>query len=203
MKRSSTWIIIVAAVVILGLMLTVAYLVWWKPQPQVTNNKQSTVTSFDTCTAAGNAVRETSPRTCQDTITGVVYTEQAKTQNPPATTTPTMRSFTSEHGVSIQLDNWVDDMNVSSPFTVTGRVPGNWSFEATFPMELTNSSGAVIAQTPARLTGDWMTTDMVPFTATLTFDPQTANSTGSLILHKDNPSGQAQNDDSLTIKIHY
>lgn len=91
--------------------------------------------------------------------------------------------------------------NVASPFQVTGQARGPWYFEASFPVTLKDSSGAVLVQTIAEAQSDWMTTDWVPFVATLTFPPQPAGSTGTLILRKDNPSGDPQYDDSRTIPV--
>jgi hypothetical protein len=39
---------------------------------------------------------------------------------------------------------------VSQPLTVTGRARGGWYFEASFPVELRDSSGALLAQTIAQ-----------------------------------------------------
>jgi hypothetical protein len=96
---------------------------------------------------------------------------------------------------------------VSSPLTVTGQARGNWFFEATFPVVLTDWDGRIIAQTQARAQGDWMTTEFVPFTATLTFQNPTASNgadyakRGFLIFKKDNPSGLPANDDSREIQV--
>lgn len=92
---------------------------------------------------------------------------------------------------------------VSSPLTVTGQARGNWFFEATFPVVLTDWDGRIIAQTQARAQGDWMTTEFVPFTATLTFSRQSSGTRGFLILKKDNPSGLPANDDSREITVYF
>jgi hypothetical protein len=98
---------------------------------------------------------------------------------------------------------------ITSPLTVTGQARGNWFFEATFPVVLTDWDGRIIAQTQARAQGDWMTTDFVPFTATLTFKSPTISNTadyakrGFLILKKDNPSGLPANDDSREIQVFF
>lgn len=92
---------------------------------------------------------------------------------------------------------------VSSPLTVTGEARGTWYFEASFPVKLLDQSGNTIATAVATAQGDWMTTDFVPFTATLTFPAQPSGSTGTLVLEKDNPSGLPQNADSLSITIQF
>ncbi len=89
---------------------------------------------------------------------------------------------------------------VTSPLVVTGEAAG-WYFEASFPVRLLDSDGNEIAVTPAQAQGDWMTADFVPFQATLTFT--TASQTGMLVLQKDNPSGEPQNDASLWIPVQF
>lgn len=92
---------------------------------------------------------------------------------------------------------------ISSPLIVSGQARGNWFFEASFPVILTDWDGKIIAQGIAQAQGDWMTTDFVPFKATLTFDTPSYGVRGSLILKKDNPSGLPQNDDALEIPVFY
>jgi hypothetical protein len=92
---------------------------------------------------------------------------------------------------------------LKSPVIVKGSVPGNWSFEASFPITLLDATGITIAQTNATLSGDWLTEDYVPFEATLTFDTPDGGGNGTLILKKDNPSGLTDNDDRLLIPINF
>lgn len=92
---------------------------------------------------------------------------------------------------------------VSQPLTVTGRARGGWYFEASFPVELRDSSGALLAQTIAQAQWPWMTDTFVPFTATLNYAPQPAWSTGTLTLKRSNPSGEPQNDMSLVIPVQF
>ena len=88
---------------------------------------------------------------------------------------------------------------VSSPLVVRGEARGNWYFEASFPVRLLDDEGKEIAITPAQAQGDWMTTDFVPFEATLVFN--TAADRGTLVLEKDNPSGEPQFDDKIEIPV--
>lgn len=91
---------------------------------------------------------------------------------------------------------------VKSPLKVTGRARGTWFFEASFPVELKDANGQPLAIAPAQALSDWMTTDWVPFEVTLTFSvTATTTNTGTLILHKDNPSGEPQNDDSRSVPV--
>jgi hypothetical protein len=90
---------------------------------------------------------------------------------------------------------------ISSPLSVTGQARGNWYFEASFPVVLKDAQGAIIAQVPAQAQGEWMTTDFVPFVAALTFPAQTLGSKGTLVLKKDNPSGDPERDQSVEIPV--
>ncbi|WKZ29117.1 MAG: Gmad2 immunoglobulin-like domain-containing protein [Patescibacteria group bacterium] len=93
---------------------------------------------------------------------------------------------------------------VSSPLVITGRARGPWYFEASFPVELLNASNVVIASGIAQAQTDWMTTEFVPFTATLTFASQNlAGTSGTLVFHKDNPSGEPQFDDQMNLPVNF
>jgi len=118
-----------------------------------------------------------------------------KNQTPTAT-----YSYTSKKGVSVKVYNPIGNSQLASPVIVMGEVPGNWSFEASFPVKLLDAKGNVIAQAPAQLLGDWMTDKPVPFTLKLTF-ANTSSGDGTLLLQKDNPSGLEANDDSVSIPI--
>lgn len=202
MNRTSKWIILALSIVIIGLFAALAYAQWQKPATNNPNNTvQQTVDSFASCVAAGNAIVETSPRQCRDAVSGKTFTEN--TPEPPAAQTPSTRTFTSTKGVKVEVNDWVDNKLLTSPATVTGRVPGNWSFEASFPVDVVASNNTTLVTTPATLNGDWMTTEMVPFTAMLTFDSAAAGDTGALVLRKDNPSGLSENDDSITIPVRF
>lgn len=155
------------------------------------------ITDFESCAAATGVVMESYPRQCRDEASGVTYVEEI--DNP----TPATRTFESDKGVTIELNNWVDGAELKSPFTLTGKVPGNWSFEATFLVVLKDWDGRVIAQAPATIEGDWMTEELVPFTVTLTFDSPEAYKTGTLVLEKSNPSGLPANDDSVKVGVRY
>ena len=89
---------------------------------------------------------------------------------------------------------------VTSPLTITGTAIGPWYFEASFPVELYDSSNNLLAQAPAQAQSDWMTEDYVPFSVTLTF-VSPGSGTGTLVLRKDNPSGEPANDASITLPV--
>lgn len=100
----------------------------------------------------------------------------------------------------ITVANVAPGDQVSSPLTVTGEARGYWYFEASFPVELLDGNGAQLAIAPAQAQSDWMTEDFVPYSVTLTF-PTPSTATGTLMLRKDNPSGEPQFDDFLAIPV--
>lgn len=123
----------------------------------------------------------------------------------PETPTPTETALTSLKGVIIYVDAPLAESEITSPLTITGRAPGNWFFEASAPVTLTDWDGLIIAEGHLNAVGEWMTTDYVPFTGMLTFTTPPCTDTyckrGSLILQKDNASGEPQFDDSVEMTV--
>lgn len=109
-------------------------------------------------------------------------------------------SYSSLKGVEVVLYSPRDGGIQVSPLAIVGEIPGNWSFEASFPVVLKDASGAIIAQDTAQVLGDWMTTDPVLFSLKLPFTT-TVGGMGTLLLQKDNPSGLPENDDSIAIPV--
>ena len=109
------------------------------------------------------------------------------------------------HNDLIRVTSPVVGATISSPVTIAGDARGIWFFEASFPVVLVDWDGKIIAQGLAHARSDWMTTDFVPFTATLTFDTKDISGNysnkGTLILKKDNPSGLGAHDDALEIPV--
>jgi hypothetical protein len=121
--------------------------------------KEDGVKDFASCLKANNIVMEIYPRICKDKD-GKSYTEVLDSQilSP--------QEFKSIKGTVIYIDNLQAVRVISSPFTLNGRIPGNWSFEASFSTNLVNWNGVAIDQKTAQLQGDWMTDKYVPFTVT-------------------------------------
>lgn len=105
----------------------------------------------------------------------------------------------------IRLTSPLPGATVSSPVTLRGEARGNWFFEASFPVFVTDWDGKIIGQGIATAQGEWMTTDFVPFLATITFNTAEISGQysdrGTLILKKDNPSGLPEHDDALEIPV--
>lgn len=173
MKKTLIFISIIAFAVV-GLFI-------WRNYAKVTPIQ---ITNFADCVRMGESVMESYPRQCAykgKTFTEDIGNELAK-QN------------------LIVIDNPRPNQRVSSPLLITGRARGNWYFEASFPIKIVDANGLQLGIVPAQAIGDWMTTEFVPFTTTLTFTTPTT-ATGTLILQKDNPSGLPEHDDALEIPI--
>lgn len=84
---------------------------------------------------------------------------------------------------------------------ITGEARGPWFSEGSFPVEVVDMEGAMIAQGIAQANGEWMTESFVPFSVTLTLPANVVGQAGSLLLKKDNPSGEPQFDDLLEIPV--
>ena len=92
------------------------------------------------------------------------------------------------------------ESEVSNSFLVQGAARGPWYFEASFPIELQTVDGEVLATIVAQAQGEWMTTDLVPF-STYMVASSTAHGLHMLVLKKDNPSGLPEHDASVGIPV--
>jgi hypothetical protein len=90
---------------------------------------------------------------------------------------------------------------VGKTFTITGKAPGNWFFEASFPVQVRSSEGDVLGRAVAHTQSDWMTESLVSFTADVTISDPKYTGSARLILMRDNPSGLPENDDAIEIPI--
>lgn len=103
----------------------------------------------------------------------------------------------------IRIDTPEPGGRVGSPLAIKGAARGQWYFEATFPITIVNWDGLIIGEGYATATDEWMTTEYVPFTATVdfTFDPATPYDRGWIIFHKSNASGLPEHDDAFEMPI--
>ncbi len=111
--------------------------------------------------------------------------------------------------VASYLNASEDDIVVTLPqagdvtgktFTVKGKARGPWYFEASFPVTLLDQNGAELAQGVALAEGEWMTEEFVPFSVELTA-PQSYIGPATIVLKKDNPSGEPEFDGALSVPI--
>lgn len=121
--------------------------------------------------------------------------------------TPDGRTYAEEISPKVSyLNSSADMITVDLPFpgavtgkhfSVIGKARGTWFFEASFPVEVLDKNGKVIAQGVAQAQGDWMTTEFVPFKADIKV-PDSYTGEATLVLKKDNPSGLPEHDASIS-----
>ena len=127
----------------------------------------------------------------------ITFRVEKATKKEPVPSPTVSSSSTNE---KVKLFNLKENQVIASPFTLQGEARGTWFFEASFPIEVRDGNNKPILIQAVQTKEDWMTEKFVPFTTTLTFTKPTT-STGTIILHKDNPSGEASRDESVTIPI--
>jgi hypothetical protein len=125
--------------------------------------------------------------------------------NSSATTTPvaTQASLGDLIVVTSPLPNAIIS---STTITITGKARGNWFFEASFPIEVFGDPAeGLLGNGIAQAQSDWMTTDFVPFTATVKLHPtiQTPGETLHIILMNDNPSGDPAKQKRLDLPVQF
>jgi hypothetical protein len=145
------------------------------------------VENFEDCVKAGYPVMESYPRQCR-TSDGLLFTEDI--------------GNIMEKNDLIRISSPLPNEEISSPLKIEGEARGYWFFEATFPIEIVDLSGNVIASSYASAKDEWMTEDFVSFESIVEFNREEITvDRGVLILRRANPSGLDENDDSLEIPI--
>lgn len=130
---------------------------------------------------------------------GVLYfANQAPEQVPSETKAGFTYANASEDDIVIDAPK--PEGNVGKTLTVSGKARGYWYFEASFPVTIIQPSGATLLETYMQAEGDWMTTEFVPFSRSITI-PGSYTGPAIMILKKDNPSGIPENDASVSFPI--
>lgn len=127
------------------------------------------------------------------------------TNTPVATSTPTGATSTPPTSTSttmIRVVTPIPNALVKSPVIVSGEARGNWYFEASFPVKILDAEGRQLGIVPAQAQGEWMTTNFVPFSVSLSFTTSTTD-TGTLVLEKDNPSGLPEHAAEVRIPVRF
>ena len=112
-----------------------------------------------------------------------------------------LHSSNSTIEMPIVVNNIEDNQEVSNPIKIEGKARGNSFFEASFPVELIDTDGNILASAIATAESDWMTTEFVNFTVNLEYDKPTSTRHALLILSKDNPSDNPEFDQSIFIPV--
>lgn len=94
-------------------------------------------------------------------------------------------------GGEIQINQPASGATVSSPIKIKGKAKGNWYFEAEFTVALMQN-GEEMAETIAKAQGDWMTSDFVPFSATMEIPDDAESGKAFLVFKNSNPSGKPE-----------
>lgn len=115
----------------------------------------------------------------------------------PAEETPEKITYTNASVDMIRVELPFPGAVTGKEFSVIGEARGNWYFEASFPIQVLDKDGTMIAQGIAQAEGDWMTTEFVPFKADIKV-PATYIGPATLLLQKDNPSGLPEHDASIS-----
>ena len=128
-------------------------------------------------------------------------TNQEAVPAPTGLEEPEKKDVASSTAPNVVVSSPLANEFIASPLRVEGQARGNWFFEATLPIRLYDAAGNLLASAPGQAQSDWMTADLVPFTATLEF--QTAATRGYLVINRDNPSGLPEYDASSTIPVRF
>jgi len=106
----------------------------------------------------------------------------------------------SQNSLKVTLSSPDLSQPLKSPVIIHGMVSGLYFFEGAFPVVLLDVQGHQIARVQAHADSEWMTQNVVPFTAELTFTaPSRKNA--KLVFMKDNPSGSPQNNFSQSFEV--
>jgi hypothetical protein len=97
----------------------------------------------------------------------------------------------------IQVDLPYPGAVTGKEFAVMGKARGTWYFEASFPVQVLDKEGNVLFAAPAQAQSNWMTEDFVPFKVNVKV-PESYIGPATLILKKDNPSGEPSRDASIS-----
>lgn len=119
----------------------------------------------------------------------------------PCTTMSGMMTGSGQYSDLIRVASPIDNEVLTSPVAISGVARGTWYSEAVFPVKLLDGTGNEVATGQAHASSDWMTTDFVPFTATLTYITVPVTSCGTLVLSNDNPSGDPAKSKSVEIPV--
>ena len=104
--------------------------------------------------------------------------------------------------ITIQISSPLPNNLVHSPITVQGKARGSWFFEGSFPIILLDANKKIITTSIATSKGNWMTTEFIPFQATLTYNLPTTD-TGFVLFKRDNPSGLPKNDIYISVPVRF
>lgn len=191
MKKIALVLVVVIAALVIAFFALNSYIYSEKQgdPTDIASTTPESVLSFEDCAAAGYPVMESYPRQCR-TPDGRTYAEEI----------PAQATYMNASADRIVVDLPFPGAVTGKQFSVTGKARGNWYFEASFPIEVRDASGTLIASGHAEAQSDWMTMEFVPFIADIQV-PQTFIGPATLILKNDNASGLPEKDSSISFPI--
>lgn len=155
----------------------------------------STITNFDECVAAGFAILKSNPRQCKTSDGGLFVDKQAVDSDPE------VYPQHDDIRVFVQPDK-TKLFVVDHLLTFSGEARGTWFFEASFRAEVRDSAGAILSVGSVQGAGDWDSEAFVPFTVSIQI-PETVVGRGTLVLIKNNRSGDSSQDDSFSVPVQF
>lgn len=143
------------------------------------------------------------PRDARGPAIDISATSSAVTLPLATTSTATISESRAGIAATIHMTFPLAGSVVESPLVITGEAKGNWFFEASAPVALTEADGQVIATGYIEAKSDWMTTDFVPFVGHLSFTSPGYGVSGFLVMSNDNPSGEPERAYSIKIPVKF
>ena len=108
--------------------------------------------------------------------------------------------YVSARDIRVELSQPSPGERVTSPLRLEGRAPGSWMFEGASRARLLADDGALLGEGTITAQGDWMTTELVPFTGEIRF-AEPDSGLGWLHVEAANPSGLPENDDHVEMPV--
>jgi hypothetical protein len=130
-------------------------------------------------------------------VLGTIFMVLTPTPNQVPVQVKSDFSYTNASHDVVQVELPFPGAVTGKTFSVIGKARGTWFFEASFPVVVLDKDGKQLAAVPAQAQGEWMTNDFVAFKADITV-PNSYIGPATLVLKKDNPSGEVERDASVS-----
>ncbi|MAZ67755.1 hypothetical protein CL652_03230 [bacterium] len=116
---------------------------------------------------------------------------------------PTVRNDGDDFEGLAVFPTWSALEPATFPVSIEGEARGMWYFEASFPIKIVLPNGVVLGKGYAQAQEDWMTEEVVPFSAEVALAEGAPEyvGTAALVLEKANPSGLPENAAQFTTTI--
>ncbi|EKE05712.1 MAG: hypothetical protein ACD_19C00182G0040 [uncultured bacterium] len=101
----------------------------------------------------------------------------------------------------LTINNLNDGDIITSPLEIIGNIDRNWTWEATFSIEIIDSNEKSLNTVPVSVIFNDEQSQTGSFSVLIPFTTKTDN--GFVVIHADNPSGLPQNDKSIKIPVKF